>query len=310
MESRAVVSGATSMIGVACVESCLQAGYQVLALVRPDSDKLGRLPHDANLQVVPCGLNALDAFPADAQRGDVFFHIAWEATSHQGRVNPVLQEKNIKYALDAVRLAHRLGCRKFIGAGSQAEYGPSDSWLRPDSPARPIMAYGAAKYAASVLCAIECARLGMQFNWARIFSVYGPYDGDDTLISALIRSLLKRQAMPLTACEQQWDYLYAADCGLALRLISERGKDKAAYCVGSGSVHPLSTYVKILRDTIDPALPLQIGEMPYAENQVMFLGADIRSLTEDTGFVPQIAFDTGIRRTIEDIIKRNQSAGK
>lgn len=296
-----IVSGATSMIGVACIESCLQAGYTVLALVRPDSVKLNRLPVDTRLQTAFCTLDTLAAVPDDAQGGDVFFHFAWEATSREERLDPALQERNIRYALDAVRLAHRLGCRSFVGAGSQAEYGPSTDWLGPDSPIRPVTAYGAAKYAASMLCRMECAKLGMRFNWARIFSVYGPYDGKETLISALIQSLLKQQKMPLTACEQMWDYLYAEDCGRALRLIGESGMDQAVYCVGSGRVRALRDYAQTLRDVIDPSLPLWIGEIPYAKNQVMFLGADIQTLTKDTGFLPQVPFEEGIRRTIDQM---------
>ena len=300
---RAIVSGATSMIGVACIESCLQAGYEVLALVRPESNKLGRLPNNSLLQVAPYRLDALNEVSTGEQNYDVFFHFAWEGTSHQERVDPIVQERNIQYALDAVQLAHRLGCKKFVGAGSQAEYGPSDGWLRPDSPVHPVMAYGVAKYASSVLCGIECARLGMQFQWARIFSVYGANDGKQTLISTLIQSLLNRQTIPLTACEQKWDYLHASDCGLALRLIAESGKDQAVYCIGSGQVRTLREYVQILRDAIDPALPLGFDEKTYAENQVMFLGADIRTLTEDTGFVPQVPFEAGIVLTIEEFLK-------
>jgi len=296
---RAVISGATSMIGVACVESCLEAGYEVLALTRPNSGKLERLPNDARLQFAFCTLDTMDEFRAEDHQYDVFFHLAWEATSHKDRLDPVLQEKNIEYALDAVRLAKRLGCSRFVGAGSQAEYGPSTDWLGPDSPIRPAMAYGVAKYAASVLCGIECARLGLQFNWARIFSVYGPYDGKDTLISALIQSLLKRETIPLTACEQRWDYLYAADCGRALRLVGERGMDQAVYCVGSGQARPLRDYVESTRDAIDPTLALGFGEVPYTKQQVMFLSADIQSLTQDTGFVPSVPFEDGIRRTID-----------
>lgn len=297
--TRAIVSGATSMIGVACIESCLQAGNEVLAIVRPGTSRLGRLPADPGLQVAACEIRALDAFQPPSKGYGVFFHCAWEATSHQERIDPVAQEKNIRYALDAVRLAKRLGCEKFVGVGSQAEYGPSDGFLRPDSPVRPVTAYGAAKYAASVLCAIECRRSGMQFNWARVFSVYGPHDNDETLVSMLIRSLRQQKAMPLTACEQMWDYLYSADCGLALRLIGQYGKEEAVYCVGSGRVLPLIEYVRAIRDAIDPALALGIGALPYAKNQAMFLGADIRSLTEDTGFLPSTSFEDGIKRTIE-----------
>ena len=145
----------------------------------------------------------------------------------------------------------------------------------------------------------------MQFNWARVFSIYGLNDSGLTLISALIQSLRAHQVMPLTACEQMWDYLYATDCGRALRLIGERGKDQATYCVGSGEVRPLSAFVRAVRDEIDPSLPLGFGEIPYGKNQVMFLCADIRTLMEDTGFRPKISFEEGIR-LIKDGLEAEQ----
>jgi len=43
---------------------------------------------------------------------------------------------------------------------------------------------------------------------------------------------------------------------------------------------------------------VKFGEIPYSAYQVMYLCADIRSLTEDTGFVPAVDFETGIRGTI------------
>ena len=58
-------------------------------------------------------------------------------------------------------------------------------------------------------------------------------------------------------------------------------------CVGDG-----------LRDAIDPALPLGLGNIPYGPQQVMFLQADITQLAADTGFAPRTAFADGIRATI------------
>ena len=43
------------------------------------------------------------------------------------------------------------------------------------------------------------------------------------------------------------------------------------------------------------------GEIPYADGQVMYLGADIRELTEDTGFMPEVSFADGIREVIAGI---------
>ena len=43
---------------------------------------------------------------------------------------------------------------------------------------------------------------------------------------------------------------------------------------------------------------IELGALPYNENQVMYLCADISALTADTGFVPQIGYGEGISRTI------------
>ena len=48
-----------------------------------------------------------------------------------------LQLQNIQYTLDAVRLAKRLGCKVFVGAGSQAEYGRYEGKLDAKVPVFP-----------------------------------------------------------------------------------------------------------------------------------------------------------------------------
>ena len=65
-----------------------------------------------------------------------------------------------------------------------------------------------------------------------------------------------------------------------------------------GTARPLREYIETLRDAIDPALPLGLGNIPYGPQQVMFLQADITQLAADTGFAPRTAFADGIRATI------------
>ena len=52
-------------------------------------------------------------------------------------------------------------------------------------------------------------------------------------------------------------------------------------------------------DAIDPSLDIGFGEVDYYPGQVMYLCADISALTEDTGFVPEYDFETGIKETVE-----------
>ena len=103
----------------------------------------------------------------------------------------------------------------------------------------------------------------------------------------------------LTAGEQLWDYIYCEDAARAFFLLGEKGQDGATYCIGSGEARPLKEYMYLLRDAVDPALPLGLGKLPYGEWQVMYLCADIARLRKDTGFVPEVSVEEGIRRTVE-----------
>ena len=62
--------------------------------------------------------------------------------------------------------------------------------------------------------------------------------------------------------------------------------------------------LELMRDAVDPSLPLGLGEIPYAPNQVMRLQADIEPLARDTGFRPRVPFEDGIRETVKAIRAR------
>jgi nucleoside-diphosphate-sugar epimerase len=215
-----------------------------------------------------------------------------------------LQNQNIRYTLDAVRLAKALRCGTFVGVGSQAEYGRVGQGeacrikLASHTPTFPENGYGAAKLAAGQMSRIMCRQLGIHHVWARLLSVYGPYDREKTMVMSAALALLRGERPMFSAGGQLWDYLYVSDAAEALYRMAEYGKDGAVYPVGSGQARPLTEYIMEIRETVSPGAELGIGELPYAEGQVMYLCADITSLTNDTGFVPKVSFQDGIRETV------------
>lgn len=291
-----VVTGATSMIGIALTEACLAEGCRVAALVREDSSNMERLPESENLQVVYCSLDRLNHLNLSATGGyDVFYHLAWSHTDKAGRNDVQLQQRNIRYTLDALNLAKRLGCKKFVGAGSQAEYGIHvESKTGPDSPVNPQTAYGVCKYAAGKLGAVQAGQLGMDFFWVRIFSVYGRYDMAETMISSSLQKMKRGEHCSFTPGTHQWDYLYSSDAGKAFYLIGEKAMGNKIYCLGSGQGKPLREYIEEMRDVVNPELELGFGEIPYADGKGMDMCADIHSLCQDTGWKPETEFRRGI----------------
>ena len=306
---RIVVTGATSMIGAALIEECVKNNIEVYAVVRKTSGKQSRLPDSSLVHFIDSSLETLEQLPLlIPEKCDTFYHIAWGNTGESRNRSTELQSRNISYTLAAVRTAHALGCTRFIGAGSQAEYGPMDvDRISPDSPTNPTTPYGASKLASGHLAGMLCQELGMECIWPRIFSVYGIYEKETTMIASGLRKMLRGEQTEFTPAMQRWDYLYSKAAGRAYYLIGEKGRDRAVYCVGSGQARPLRDYILEMAEITGAENP-GIGARPYPPGAVMNLCADTESLYADTGFVPEYTFEEGIRETIAWL--KSQSTGE
>lgn len=303
----AIVTGPTGAVGTALCKLLAERRIAVYAVVRPGSERAAHLREISGVRLIECDAERLAELPGrllNAQ-ADAFFHLAWAKTVGQGRNDMPAQIDNIRHTVDACRAAKALGCKVFVGAGSQAEYGTVNCALAPDTPCFPENGYGMAKLCAGQMSRVECEKLGIDHIWPRILSVYGPFDGMGSMVSSVTRTLLRREKPALTAGEQLWDFLYAEDAARALLLMAQRGKSRAVYPLGSGKARPLRDYIVALRDAIDPTLPLGLGEIPYGEKQVMRLEADLNALKADTGFEPMTDFGTGIRKTIDWMREEN-----
>lgn len=145
---KVVITGATGMIGRTLIEYLLKKDIEILAIIRENSKRGKNLPNHEKLKVVECSLENLYKLENIKEKYDTFFHFAWEGTFGEARNDVYMQNLNVKYTLDAVKLAKKLGCTTFIGAGSQAEYGRVEGKITETTPQNPENGYGIAKLAA------------------------------------------------------------------------------------------------------------------------------------------------------------------
>lgn len=299
--NRVIITGPTGSIGTALMEHLVDNQVEVLAIVRRNSKRINNIPKNSSIRVLELDLNEIKTLPeyVDGKKYDTFFHFGWDGTFGNSRNNMNGQLLNIQYTLNAVEAAASVGCTKFIGAGSQAEYGRYEGSLSATTPTFPENGYGIAKLCAGQMSRILCEQKGIEHIWTRILSIYGPHDGMATMIMSTIGKLLNNERPSLTEGEQLWDYLYSKDAGKAMYLIGEKGIHGKIYCIGSGVVKPLKEYIEILKAQINPNAEMGYGDIPYAEKQVMHLCADIEDLVNDTGFKADYSFEEGIKETIQ-----------
>ncbi len=305
-----IVTGATSMIGAAIIQEAIKSKEvgEILAVVRPNTEKAGRIPHSDKIQIIEAEFHDYEKLSeyvnsrGKANSYEVFYHLAWSRTPtyQESYSDMLLKCDSIAGVLSAVKAAKDIGCKKFVYTGGQAEYGIiNDDYIRPDTPCDPVRADGIAHLAAGKMAKILCSQFGIPFIWVRIFSVYGANDRPDSMISVTVKKMMNHEPCKFTKAEQIWDYLNAKDLGEAILLSGLRVKEDKVYCVGSGEARPLREYIEIIRDVVSPETDLKFGELPYPENPVMRLCPDISDIVRDTGWKPHTAFADGIREIYE-----------
>ena len=176
---------------------------------------------------------------------DAWVHFAWDGVGSAGRSDTNIQIENIQNAKKAYLYAKLLGARKFLFAGSQAEYGIGNHRVP-----MPVSPYGKAKLAFG-RWATEQSLLSelyddapMQFIHMRIYSVYGSGDHETSLVNTVLRAALRHEAITLGPCEQRWNYLEVHDLARAIRiLLSSEDTRTGIYDIAGSDSRMLKKYV-------------------------------------------------------------------
>jgi nucleoside-diphosphate-sugar epimerase len=102
--------------------------------------------------------------------------------------------------------------------------------------------------------------------------------------------------MEVTLCEQLWSYLYASDAATALAQIALSEKSDGIYNVGHPLAPPLHDTLILLHRLMQTESKLDIGAIPYREDQVMVLQPDVARL-QNLGWVPEVSIEEGLLKT-------------
>jgi len=298
--NKVVIVGANGFIGSHLCLHLATQGYQVIALVQKG------LPYDflQNIDNIICldfsfdDLHLLNG-NSNLEGATMLYHMAWAGVSTTYKNEAITQAQNILYGIKVLEFADVNDIRRVIVPGSASEYACGKGIIDGHNIPAPSDLYSAAKVATRYVCQTYARQHNIQFIWATITSIYGPGRNDNNLITYAIKTLLQGEKPSFTGLEQQWDYLYIDDLMSALQAIGEKGIDGKIYPVGSGEHKQMAEYVKILRDKIDPNLPLGIGDLPYKNKTIDNQILDITALKADTGFAPRYTFEQGIELTLQ-----------
>lgn len=287
---KCIVTGAAGFTGCNLVERLLAAGYFVYCVVRENSAHNKRLENLANVQLVYADLAEYKNLHQQIQEPcEVVFHLAWQGGS---RYDFAAQYQNVEDTLGVLEAAKKIGCKRFVCTGSQAEYGSQKGLITEETCPHPIDAYGSAKLAACILTRQRAMDLGIEWIWGRIFSLYGKYEAETRMLPALVKSLRENKDFHMaTDGRQNWDYLYVSDGAEALIALLEKGKNGEIYNIAHGNYRMMREFVGLVEKFVG-----NTACVVYDETNISLysLQPSSEKLKRDTGWLPQVEFCSGL----------------
>lgn len=288
---RAVVSGASGFLGVHLVKELLRRGWTVFGVIRPNSPNASRLPKHENFCAINLDIADISQISSFVGHCDGFFHLAWEGIRGAARNNRDIQQNNLRNSITALKAAAEMNCEFFMTSGSQAELGVNSSDESESAICAPTCEYGRAKAEFLEISQNFTAENGIRLIWARIFSLYGRYDFDGSLINVALRKMSNNQPVSLTPCTQMWNFMNVRDAAEAIAEIALRGFCGIANIADITS-NPLCEYIMKMREILHSKSELKFGEIPFPSTGAVELKPDTTLMQRY--FTPKIPFEKGI----------------
>ena len=290
-----VITGATGFVGQWVVKEYLARQDDITVLVRD----LKRVPAewDGRVHVIQASLSDFERlnkkdFKEDEY--DLFYHFAWSGTSGMERANTELQLDNVKYTCDAVRLAAKIGCKRFVYAGSIMEYEAMQYVLKDATQPGMGNIYSTAKLTANFMAKTIAVKEGIEYINIIISNIYGKGEISTRFLNTTIRKMISNEKISMTLGEQLYDFIYVSDAAEAIVLSAEKGERNSSYYIGNTSQRPLKEYVLKMKEVLMSKSELAFGEIPFCGALLSYKEFDTYKL-EKLGFTPKITFAQGVR---------------
>jgi UDP-glucose 4-epimerase len=218
-------------------------------------------------------------------------------------------ERNVSISLNVINACLELSnFKRLIFLGSCDEYGQAASPYEETQREMPANAYGLSKLAVTKI--LEGLYQSSQFPSVvlRPTVIYGPNQGSEMFLSALIQSLLAKKDFDMTLGDQFRDFLYVDDAVDAIMKAINAGNqvDGKVINIGAGVSCQVKKIACSVASLIHPQAytHLKFGAVQYRSHEVMDYAANIILAEQLLGWKPKTQLEQGLQRTISRFVSQ------
>lgn len=301
-----LVTGGAGFIGSHIVHELLSRGERVRVLDDLSSGFMQNLEGDsARLEFVKADIRELERIRPVFEGVDYVIHLAARSSVAQSIDDPVTSAGvNIDGTVNVLVAAREARTKRVVFAGSAAVYGDNPELPRVESqPPQPLSPYALTKLTGEYYCRIFGSVFGFEAVPLRFFNIFGPRQNPDSpytgVLSKFIVAYLRGETPVIFGDgEQSRDFTYVANVVEAvLAACTAAEAPGRAINVGVGASFTLNETISVLNRIFGrDVMPQYAAERP---GDVRHSRADITLARQVLGYRPKVAFEEGLRQTVE-----------
>lgn len=295
---KVILTGATGFVGNAVLKELIKNDVYVIAVSRSENPK--NIPDSKLVKYISCDLSEMEKLESKITDRDIdtFYHFAWNGSAGPARADTKLQLKNAQWTIDSLNVAKKIGCKRFVVAGSIMEHETvAATYTQGNRPGLGYI-YGSGKLVAHTMAMSVANNIGIDLIWAEITNAYGIGELSPRMVNITLRKVIRKEIPQFTAGTQNYDFVYIDDVARAFYLIGKNGKPFNDYVIGSSTAKPLRDFLLEMKDSVAPDLDFIFGDIPFTGINLPLEKFDCSKTEKDTGFRAEISFAEGTKRTI------------
>ncbi|MCK6521159.1 NAD(P)-dependent oxidoreductase [Myxococcota bacterium] len=287
---RALVTGASGLIGAALTRRLLAEGLDVLGVSRG-----APIPEGARALALDLSVPGAFTQLLDAERPPLIFHLACPVDNRRdAALIPVFERELTRPHAELTAACLRLGARLVV-VGTCEEYGDGEAPFREDQPARPVSPYSAAKALTTARTLTLCRDAGLRAAVARPFLTYGPGDRSARLVPTALAAALAGAPFPMTDGAQTRELNHVEDIAEGVARCAAEEAQGEILNIGGGEELPVVELVRAVYRAAgaDPEL-IRVGALPRRAGEVTRFCGDHHKARALLGHRPKIPLSVGL----------------
>ena len=296
---QAIVTGSTGLIASGLVECLLNNNISVIALGRKkiEDSRLQHLQSNIRLQYLQMEMSEIASLEQMLQQNNwdsnletVFYHFAWSGKNRLADGSVQEQFENVTYSSNALILAQKLGCSKFVNAGSQEERFVDvylkNHWEKQSYHSN-MGTYASAKASARDMCLLLGYLNKIDYVHTRISVIIEDDLATNNYIQSVLKKILNDESFDAPLNNQLFDFISKKECAELFYRIGKSGKNKSDYFLGTGNPKTLIEFFNQFSQETKGEKVNGLEEINTSDKILELEDFDISNLIKDIDYTPK-----------------------